>query len=211
MLGIVHKEIEMPSWMKWAIALAIGFAIIGIGFRLSWGGNWILKPFFILNCLVLVVVVLLQSGKAADLAGAFGGAGSQTAFGPRGAANVLSKATTWCAVMFMVCSFAMVVRTDKAVEEGGSILQRVSQPAPKPAPVTTPGAPQPDTHNPLPTGQQPATQPPGSQAPASSQPAPATSNPAQNPPASSSAPATSKPVQQTPATPPSAPAPTKKP
>jgi len=53
-----------------------------------------------LNCLVLIIVVLLQSGKAADLAGAFGGAGSQTAFGPRGAANVLSKATTWCAIMF---------------------------------------------------------------------------------------------------------------
>ena len=45
-------------------------------------------------CLFLIVVVLLQSGKAADLAGAFGGAGSQTAFGPRGAANILSKATT---------------------------------------------------------------------------------------------------------------------
>src|SRR5205823_118496 len=84
----------MPSWMKWAIALAIGFAIIATGFRVSWGGTWILRPFFILNCLVLIIVVLLQSGKAADLAGAFGGAGSQTAFGPRGAANVLSKATT---------------------------------------------------------------------------------------------------------------------
>jgi len=185
--------------MKWAVALAIGFAIIAIGFRLPWGGTWILKPFFVLNCLVLVVVVLLQSGKAADLAGALGGAGSQTAFGPRGAANVLSKATTWCAVMFMVCSFAMVVRTDKAVEEGGSILQKVSQPAPKPAPVT----PQPNTHNPLPTGQQ--TQPPASQAPA------ATSKPAQTPPASSSAPASSKPAEQAPTTPPSAPAPTKKP
>src|SRR5436305_13706034 len=109
--------------MKWAFALAIGFAIIGIRFRLSWSCNWILKPFFILNCLVLVVVVLLQSGKAADLAGAFGGAGSQTAFGPRGAANVLSKATTWCAVLFMVCSFTMVVRTDKAVVEVGSTFQ----------------------------------------------------------------------------------------
>ena len=195
----------MPSWMKWAIALAIGFAIIAIGFRLAWGGTWILKPFFILNCLVLVVVVLLQSGKAADLAGAFGGAGSQTAFGPRGAANVLSKATTWCAVMFMVCAFAMVVRTDKAVEEGGSILQKVSQPAPKRSPVTTPVTPQPNTHNPLPTGQQPTTQPPGSQAPASSQPAPATSNPAQN------VPAATKPAQQAPAPPPAAPAPTKKP
>lgn len=193
----------MPSWMKWAVALAIGFAIIAIGFRLSWGGTWILKPFFILNCLVLVVVVLLQSGKAADLAGAFGGAGSQTAFGPRGAANVLSKATTWCAVMFMVCSFAMVVRTDKAVEQGGSILQKVSQPAPKPAPLT-PVSPQPATHNPLPTGQQPATQPAGSQAPAGSQQAPGTSKPAQNSPTSSPAPAASKPAQP-------APAPTKKP
>jgi preprotein translocase subunit SecG len=166
--------------MKWAIALAIGFAIIATGFRLSWGA-YILKPFFVLNCLVLIIVVLLQSGKAADLAGAFGGAGSQTAFGPRGAANVLSKATTWCAIMFMVCAFAMVVRTDKAVEEGGSILQKVSKPAPKPAPATTPAVPQPNTHDSLPTGQQPAAQPPASQAPAagqqqppaSSQPAPA--------------------------------------
>src|SRR2546429_2755275 len=83
--------------------------------------------------------------------------------------------------MFMVCSFAMVVRTDKAVEEGGSILQKVSQPAPKPAPVTTPVTPQPSTHNPLPTGQQ--TQPPASQAPANPQPPAATSKPAQTPPA----------------------------
>jgi preprotein translocase subunit SecG len=101
--------------MKWAIAIAIGAGIIGLGFRLPSGGTWILRPFFILNCLVLIIVVLLQSGKAADLAGAFGGAGSQTAFGPRGAANVLSKATTWCAVMFMLCAFAMTLRTDERV------------------------------------------------------------------------------------------------
>src|SRR5205085_417919 len=180
----------MPAWMKWAIALAIGLAIIGIGSRLP--GAWLLKPFFIANCLVLVIVVLLQSGKAADLAGAFGGAGSQTAFGPRGAANVLSKATTWCAIMFMVCSLAMTLRTDKAVAESGSVLQKVSKPAPKPAPATTPAAQQP-THNPLPTGQLPGSQQPTSQAPATSQPAPATSKPAQAPPASSSAPAPSKP------------------
>src|SRR5947199_1245514 len=126
----------MPSWMKWALALAFGFAIIGIGFRLSWGGTWILKPFFILNCLVLVVVVLLQSGKAADIAGAFGGAGSQTAFGPRGAATVLSRATTWCAVMFMVCALALVLHTDKGVEQGGSVLEKFSKPTPKAAPVS---------------------------------------------------------------------------
>lgn len=193
----------MPSWMKWAISLAIGFAIIAAGFRVSWGGTWILKPFFILNCLVLVIVVLLQSGKAADLAGAFGGAGSQTAFGPRGAANVLSKATTWCAVMFMLCSFAMTLRTDKAVEEGGSILQKVSNPAPKPAPATTPVAPQPSTHDSLPSGQQPASQTPSSQAPAAT--------PQSSTPPASQAPAVQSPGQQPPATSQPTPAPTKKP
>jgi len=201
----------MPSWMKWAIAIAIGAGIIGLGFRLPSGGTWILRPFFILNCLVLIIVVLLQSGKAADLAGAFGGAGSQTAFGPRGAANVLSKATTWCAVMFMLCAFAMTLRTDERVKQGGSVLQNVSTPAPKPAPATTPAVPQPNTHDSLPAGQQPATQPPASQAPATPQPTTGTSQPAQTPPASSSAPAASKPAQQAPATGQPAPAPTKKP
>jgi preprotein translocase subunit SecG len=126
----------MPSGLKWAISLLVGFAIIIIGFR--WAG-WLLTTFFVMNCLVLIIVVLLQSGKAADLAGAFGGAGSQTAFGPRGAASVLSQATTWCAIMFMVCAMAMVVRVDRTVEDGGSILQKFSKPATKsvtPAPVT---------------------------------------------------------------------------
>ena len=122
----------MTGWMKWAIALLVGFGVIVLGFRYA---GWLLTGFFVLNCLVLIIVVLLQSGKAADLAGAFGGAGSQTAFGPRGAANVLSKATTWCAVMFMVCAMALVLRTDKAVESGGSILQKVSKPAPAKAPA----------------------------------------------------------------------------
>jgi preprotein translocase subunit SecG len=124
-----------------------------IGFR--WA-PWLLTTFFVLNCLVLIIVVLLQSGKAADLAGAFGGAGSQTAFGPRGAASVLSQATTWCAVMFMVCSMALVVRVDRSVEQGGSILQKFSKPAPaatKPAPVSpAPATPQPQSSTP----QQPA-------------------------------------------------------
>ena len=109
----------MPVWMKWTIALLVGMGIVTIGFRYA---GWLLTGFFVINCMVLIVVVLLQSGKAADLAGAFGGAGSQTAFGPRGAANVLSKATTWCAIMFMVCALALVLRTDKAVEQGGSVL-----------------------------------------------------------------------------------------
>jgi preprotein translocase subunit SecG len=116
--------------MKWVIALLIGFAVILVGFR--WA-PWLLTTFFVLNCLVLIIVVLLQSGKAADLAGAFGGAGSQTAFGPRGAATVLSQATTWCAVMFMICALALVVRVDRSVEQGGSVLQQFSKPAPAPA------------------------------------------------------------------------------
>ena len=60
----------MPSQLKWALSILVGLGIIVIGFR------WLpalLTTFFVLNCLVLIVVVLLQSGKAADLAGAFGG------------------------------------------------------------------------------------------------------------------------------------------
>jgi preprotein translocase subunit SecG len=59
---------------------------------------YLLVVLHIIVCLFLIGVVLLQQGKSADLAGAFGGQGSQTAFGPRGAANLLTKLTTWGAV-----------------------------------------------------------------------------------------------------------------
>ncbi len=77
----------------------------------------------VIVCLFLIGVVLLQQGKSADLAGAFGGQGSQTAFGPRGAANLLTKLTTWGAVLFMVISISLTVmlaRTsgDKSVLSG---------------------------------------------------------------------------------------------
>ena len=150
----------MPGWMKWAVALLIGVGIIIVGFR--W---WypVLVTFYVMNCLVLMIVVLLQSGKAADLAGAFGGAGSQTAFGPRGAATILSQATTWCAIMFMICAMALVLRTDKAVESGGggSVLQQVSRPAPKKAPQTpAPQGANPPASSTPPPASQPAAQPP---------------------------------------------------
>ncbi len=64
-------------------------------------------------CLILIVAVLLQSGKAADLAGAFGGVGSQTAFGPRGTATILSKVTTICAVLFMFTSLGLWILSGK--------------------------------------------------------------------------------------------------
>jgi len=142
--------------MKWGISLLVGFGIIVIGFRFA---GWLLTTFFVMNCLVLIIVVLLQSGKAADLAGAFGGAGSQTAFGPRGAATILSQATTWCAIMFMVCAMALVLRVDRSVGTGGSVIYNTSKPASKPAATPAPVIPAPTT----PT---PATQQPQQQAPA---------------------------------------------
>jgi preprotein translocase subunit SecG len=160
----------MPGWMKWTIALLIGFAIILIGFR--WAG-WLLSAFFVMNCLVLVIVVLLQSGKAADLAGAFGGAGSQTAFGPRGAATLLSQATTWCAVMFMVCAMALVLRVDKAGGTGGSILEKFSKPAPAKTVPAQPAPASPIQSAPAPiapqstTPQSNSTPPPATPPPAS--------------------------------------------
>jgi preprotein translocase subunit SecG len=149
----------MPGWMKWTVAILVGLAIIVVGFR--WAGP-LLTAFFVMNCLVLIIVVLLQSGKAADLAGAFGGAGSQTAFGPRGAATILSQATTWCAIMFMVCAFAMVLRADKAVEQGGSVIHQISRPAPAKTPATpkpTPQSSAPQTTPPASTTTPPASQP----------------------------------------------------
>ena len=197
----------MPGWMKWVVALLIGAGIIVLGWRLAdsrWF-FWLLPTFFVANCLVLIIVVLLQSGKAADLAGAFGGAGSQTAFGPRGAANVLSKATTWCAVMFMLCAFALVLRTDKAVGQGSSILERVSQPAPKPAPAKTPAAPSttPATTPATTPSTTPPTSQPNTQPSSQPQPAPATAPSSQQP--------NSKPASQPPAASQPAPVQPKKP
>lgn len=92
----------------------------------------------------LVVVVLLQSGKSGDIAAAFGGMGSQTAFGPRGAATALSKATTWSAIIFMVTSITLSIFASRR-SGSNSVLQGIksqpvkSQPA---KPATPPPAPQ---------------------------------------------------------------------
>jgi preprotein translocase subunit SecG len=98
----------------------------------------------IIVCFFIIIVVLLQSGKSGDIAAAFGGMGSQTAFGPRGAASALSKATTWSAVFFMLTSITLSIY---ATRRGGpnSVLQGIkaapvkTQPA---APATPPPAPQ---------------------------------------------------------------------
>ena len=88
----------------------------------------------VVACLFLIGVVLLQQGKSQDLASAFGGGGTQTAFGPRGSANVLSRATTVLAGVFMVTSLALsMLRPHES-----SILDRVNGPSPAPAASAAP-------------------------------------------------------------------------
>jgi preprotein translocase subunit SecG len=106
----------------------------------------ILTIIHVIVCFFLVVVVLLQSGKAADLAGAFGGMGSQTAFGPRGSATVLSKATTIAAAVFMMTSLSLAILATRNAASSGSVLERQkaptkaapAQPGKAPAPVAAP-------------------------------------------------------------------------
>ena len=86
----------------------------------------------VIVALVLILVVLLQSGKAGDLASAFGGAGSQAAFGARGTATLLTKATTVCAVIFMITCLGLAILSRG--NRGSSVMERVpiseeSQPA----------------------------------------------------------------------------------
>lgn len=87
----------------------------------------------ILACLFLIGVVLLQQGKSQDLASAFGGGGTQTAFGPRGSANVLSRATTILAGVFMITSLGLSMMRPQA----SSILDKVPGAAPVASPVAT--------------------------------------------------------------------------
>lgn len=94
-------------------------------------------------CFFIIIVVLLQSGQSGDISAAFGGQGSQTAFGPRGAASVLSKATTFSAVAFMLTSITLSIYVGRRVGPT-SVLQGLksqpvkTQPVPTPAPATPP-------------------------------------------------------------------------
>jgi preprotein translocase subunit SecG len=95
--------------------------------------------------LFLIGVVLLQSGKAADLAGAFGGLGSQTVFGPRGSATVLTRATAISAGVFMITSLSLsLLATNEGGGSGNSILDEITAPVQQtgePTPEATPEAP----------------------------------------------------------------------
>lgn len=114
-------------------------------------------------CIFLIIVVLLQSGKAADLAGAFGGMGSQTAFGPRGSATLLSKATTVSAVLFMVTSLTLSILATRSAGLGTTVLedQRSTQSAPQ---IPVQGVPAQQAPAPAQTQQIPLPQPPAAPA-----------------------------------------------
>ncbi|HEV2445503.1 MAG TPA: preprotein translocase subunit SecG [Candidatus Sulfopaludibacter sp.] len=132
----------------------------------------ILTIIHVIVCFFLMVVVLLQSGKAADLAGAFGGMGSQTAFGPRGSATVLSRATTVAAAVFMVTSLTLAILATRNSGTTGSVLERQIAPAKTtatPVPATTPNG---NTSVPLPgIPSAPAQAAPGQAAPGQAAPA----------------------------------------
>jgi preprotein translocase subunit SecG len=134
----------------------------------------LLTVLHVLVCLFLIVVVLLQSGKAADLAGAFGGMGSQTAFGPRGSATLLSKATTISAIVFMITSMTLSIVAQRSEARGtNSILGR--KPVTRSAPATPGAKPPTPTQNSAPKPAAPVQ----NQAPPKA--APVQSTPAQNP------------------------------
>ena len=108
----------------------------------------------VIACLFLIAVVLLQQGKSQDLASAFGGGGTAAAFGPRAGANVLTRATTILAAVFMVTSLALTV-----IRPSTGVLDRIPTPAASPAapgvvasPVATVPAPAaaPETTTPAP-------------------------------------------------------------
>ena len=85
----------------------------------------LLVIFYVLVCIFLVLVVLLQQGKGADLAGAFGGGGSQTSFGPRSASNIMHRMTTVSFILFVVLSLALAILSGK---QRSSVMESVEVP-----------------------------------------------------------------------------------
>ncbi len=112
----------MPAKVKWTISFAIGALLLWLG----WLVPAFLIGFQVLLCIVLVLIILMQSGSAADLAGAFGGAGSQTAFGPRSAATFLTKATVWCAAMFMLASLVISIHSPTTGPNINTVLSKTT-------------------------------------------------------------------------------------
>ena len=103
---------------------------------------YIATTIYVVLCLVLMLVVLLQQGKGGDMASAFGGGSSQAAFGARSGATVLSRATAVCAALFMVGAIVLGIMGQQG--PGGSVIGgREAPPAPAgSAPATSPFVPE---------------------------------------------------------------------
>ena len=98
---------------------------------------YVLVPIYVIVCIFLILVVLLQQGKGADVASAFGASSSQTTFGARGATTLLEKVTTWSFVAFSV--LAVTISLMQARPKSTVIqLQKGAK-----APATAPAAPKP--------------------------------------------------------------------
>ena len=102
---------------------------------------YLVATLYVLSCFLLLLVVLLQQGKGGDMASAFGGGGSQTAFGARAGATVLTKATTVLGVLFMLGAIALGIMGRSGP---GSVMGGVRGPAPQQqAPAQPAPTPQP--------------------------------------------------------------------
>jgi preprotein translocase subunit SecG len=134
----------MGEKFYWGLAALVTAGLIFVGIQYFPPA---LTALHVLSCGVLILVVLLQSGRAADLAGAFGGAGSQTAFGPRGAATLLSKATSFLAIVFMLTSLSMAIFAGRgpvsSVVPADTPATEEQKPAEQPPPQPQPGQQQP--------------------------------------------------------------------
>lgn len=115
---------------------------------------YLIVTLYVLVCLCLIGVILLQQGKGGDIANAFGGGGSQAVFGARSGATLLTRATSVLAGLFVVLSLVLTAWGQRG---SGSVVGGID--APPPAPVTLPA--------PTPT---PATPPAGTPAPGQTQP-----------------------------------------
>jgi preprotein translocase subunit SecG len=93
---------------------------------------YLVAAIYVIVCLVLMLVVLLQQGKGGDIANAFGGGTSQAAFGARSGATVLSRATTVCAVLFMLGALVLGILGQRGP---GSVVGGRSAPAQQSAPT----------------------------------------------------------------------------
>ena len=107
---------------------------------------YVLVPIYVVVCVFLVLVVLLQQGKGADVSAAFGASSSQTTFGARGATTLLEKITTWSFVAFSILAVMISLiearpRSSVLAKAKSAAPAKAALPAPAPAPISVPASP----------------------------------------------------------------------